>query len=67
MHFLNNYVMMARRQGPNMSQCIKQNKSYFLKFRYLEHIINLIIFTYTVDPRATTDLTYEQLGLRPKF
>jgi hypothetical protein len=34
----------------NMSQCIKQNKSYFLKFCYLEHTINLIIFTYITTP-----------------
>ena len=33
-----------------MSQSIKQTKSYFLKFCYLEHIINLIIFTYITTP-----------------
>jgi len=36
----------GQKTGPNMSQCIKQNKSYFLKFSSLEYIINLNIFTY---------------------
>ena len=27
----------------------------------------LAFIEYTVDPRVTTGLTYEQLGLRPKF
>ena len=36
----------GQKKGPNMSQRIKQSKSYFLKLCYLEHIINLINFTY---------------------
>jgi hypothetical protein len=37
-------------EGRNTSQYIKQNKSYFLRFCYLEHIINIIIFTCITTP-----------------
>jgi hypothetical protein len=33
----------------------------------LKRITRTKCCTYTVDPRVTTGLTYEQLGLRPKF
>jgi hypothetical protein len=35
--------------------------------RYFEYILKSVVDLCTVDPRVTTGLTYEQLGLRPKF
>jgi len=37
---------------------------YEIQYR---HIAALCLLNSTVDPRVTTGLTYEQLGLRPKF
>jgi hypothetical protein len=67
---------------PNLYCCIKRTCSYGTQYTYssasistgnaFQDLPRLHETTdktelYTVDPRVTTGLTYEQLGLRPKF
>jgi hypothetical protein len=39
----------------------------FKSFRIVIVSIKIYVYGYKVDPRVTTGLTYEQLGLQPKF